>query len=448
MNENDELTISPEEDDNSDFLSKNKQREIYSTLLDEKISSLHADSIRHRLILQPDFQRHYVWDNRKASRLIESALMGIPIPVVYLAEEESKNGKKSVVIDGQQRLQSFFNFIENKFSLSGLSVYPELQGKKFNELIPLYQDRILDCSIRTITIKEGANGDLKFNVFERLNTGAVALNEQELRNCIYRGSYNNLLKELSQDPDFRFILGIGKTERRMLDVQHVLRFAAFYNHTYLQYRSPMKRFLNDDMRENRDISVEKQEKIRKAFKNSVSLVKSMLGERAFRRYQPGGDTNPTGNWDTKQFNSSLYDILMYCFADADKNLIMRNLDAIREAYIELMTTDRDFIDSITKATSDQQMVVRRFDKWRMKLDDVLKHDTNQPRCYSREFKQQLFEQSPICSICGQLISDIDDAAVDHIKQYWQGGSTTEDNARLTHRYCNISRRKHDDGSDT
>lgn len=421
-------------------------RQIDSQAYDDFIYNLHRAKQRGKLDIQPDFQRHYVWDSQKATSLIESALLKIPLPVVYLAEEE--NGKKSV-IDGQQRLTSFFSFIEgyfpdgNEFRLRRMQVFTDLKGKTYNQLSEEFQSRIDECPIRTVTFKKSSQAELKFNVFERLNTGAMALNDQELRNCIYRGKYNVLLRELASDPDFKAIIGIEGNERRMLDVELVLRFTAFLNINYQNYKPPIKSFLNEEMRERRNLSDDKAKDIRDAFKNSVSLVKSLLGPKAFRRYLPGTENNPKGGWEPQRFNASLYDILMFGFARKDKNLVMRNLDAIREAYIDLMTTDQEFIDSIMKSTSSLQAVTKRFDKWRNRLNAILDDDKSQDRCFTLAFKQKLFAQNPTCAICNQQIVSVDDAAVDHIEQYWRGGKTIDSNARLTHRYCNCARSRHD-----
>lgn len=229
----------------------------------------------------------------------------------------------------------------------------------------------------------------------------------------------------------------------MLDVELVLRFAAFRNMTYLHYKPPIKSFLNEEMRERQNLSDDKAEEIKAAFKNSVSLIKSLLGEKAFRRYLPGTSSNTRGDWEPKKFNASLFDVLMFGFADKDKNLVMRNLDAIREAYIDLMTSDEEFIEAIVRSTSSLQAVKKRFDKWRLRLDAILDADEPQDRCFSKALKQQMFDADPTCAICGQQIMSIDDAAVDHIEQYWLGGKTKPENARLAHRYCNCARSKND-----
>lgn len=443
----DEIEFEQENDTQEEQLVLERgERVIVSQPSDERVDILHSDMKRGRLLLQPVYQRHYVWDKQKASSLIESALMGIPLPVVYLAEEE--NGKKAV-IDGQQRLTSFFSYIDGvfpdgkPFRLGKMQVYPEFKGKAFKDLPEEMQDRITDCQIRTITFKKSSDPDLKFNVFERLNTGAVSLNDQELRNCIYRGNYNDLLRELAEDCDFRKIVGIEKSEKRMKDVELVLRYCAFLNLGYLNYQSPVKKFLNQEMRERASITVEKAAEIRKCFRNSVSLVYSMLGERAFRRYVPGVENSKDGQWEPKKFNVSLYDILMYGFARTDKNLVMRNLDLIREAYIDMQTSDTEFMEWIRLATSTGQGVRYRFDAWRHRLEKILDSDSKQKRCFSKDLKQKLFNENPCCAICGQQIASLDDAAVDHVEQYWTGGKTIPENARLTHRYCNWARSKGD-----
>src|SRR5690606_17547886 len=105
----------------------------------------------------------------------------------------------------------------------------------------------------------------------------------------------------------------------------------------------------------------------------------------------------------------------------------------------LMTTDLEFIDAIEIGTSEERKVVRRFDKWRNVLNDILGEQKKQARCFSYGLKEQLFNENPTCALCDNQISQIDDAAVDHIEQYWLGGKTIPENARLTHRFCNASR---------
>lgn len=423
-----------------DEIEQLSSREVIWTPTDPDIARLCARIQQGKIITDPDFQRKYVWRSEQKSRLIESILLKIPLPVIYLAESEDG---KCIVIDGQQRLMSIYDFRNGAYRLRKMNAFPELAGKKFSELDEELIDRIDNTGIHVVTFSNRCDPELKFNVFERLNTGAMSLTDQELRNCIYRGVYNDLLKELASDVDFRKLLGLSAEERRMRDVELVLRFAAFFHKTYLNYKAPIKAFLNEEMRKYRSISDGEALELRESFKKAVALVKSLVGDVGFKRFYPGNDNNRNGYWEKKRFNASLYDILMWSFSRADKNLVMHNLATIREAYIDLMTSDDEFIEAIEKSTSSLAMVRCRFKKWDERLEAILGDQVRQPRCFSIDIKKKLFEQNPVCAICQQSISCLDDAAVDHIEQYWMGGQTIEENARLTHRYCNCARSRND-----
>lgn len=164
-----------------------KERRVYSDKRDRSIFELYRQYQKGNLELRPEFQRLHVWDNSKSSRLIESVLWEVPIPVIYLSEESDS---KYSVIDGQQRLNAFIKFLENNLRLSGLAILTELNGKRFQDMPKDLQDKFENATIRIIEIRKESNPDVRFDIFERLNTGAVQLNAQELRNCIYRGEYN------------------------------------------------------------------------------------------------------------------------------------------------------------------------------------------------------------------------------------------------------------------
>jgi len=439
----DELLIEGDAENGDELHLPSTQREVITRAGDPQVNALHRNYQRGRLVLQPEFQRQYVWDRKKASRLIESVLLRVPLPIIYLSEQPDG---KEYVIDGQQRLTSLFSFVDGKFpsgepfKLTGLTAYEELNKKSFAELPADIQDRILDYTLRTVTLCKQSDRDLKFEIFERLNTGSEPLNDMELRNCVFRGPYNALLKSLAAEPDFRALLGLTTADKRMRDVEFVLRFASFYHATYLKYTSPMKRFFNQDMERHQNISEGDAEELRKVFKNALQNIRSLLGsQHAFKRYYAGDARDARGHWEPKKFNASLYDVLMGVFWDKDRNQVMAALDSLREGWIDLMANNADFRAAIERSTSSQEMVKRRFDLTRNLVEGILREHRVQPRCFSRQLKEQLFTANPTCAICGQAISEIDDSAVDHIEQYWRGGQTIPENARLTHRYCNAAR---------
>jgi hypothetical protein len=442
-----ELEFEAEEESGEELQLPISQREVLTRAADPEICSLHDKVKRGRLILQPEFQREFVWDRKKASRLVESVLLRVPLPIIYLSEEPDG---REYVIDGQQRLTSLFSFIDGKFpngepfKLTGLTAFKELNKKGFAELDQESQDRVEHYCLRTVTLLRQSDPDLKFEIFERLNTGSEPLNDMELRNCVYRGPYNALLKELAAESEFQDLLKTTRPDKRMRDVELVLRFASFYHSTYLQYTAPMKRFYNHDMEKYRNISPADADQLRSAFKNALVLARSLLGtEHAFKRYYPGAPQNPNGRWEVKKFNASLYDVLMGVLCDKDRNQVMAALDCLREGWIDLLSNNTRFNEAITLGTSNEEMVRVRFDLARQWIEGTLREFRRQPRCFTRDLKKQMFEANSTCAICGQAISEIDDAAVDHIEQYWRGGQTIPENARLTHRYCNMARSKKD-----
>ncbi len=254
------------------------ERKIVTQPSDPTIKSLVDKIDRGRLIVNPEFQRKYVWENKPIikSRLIESVILRVPIPTIYIADE---NGRE-IVIDGQQRLQTFHGFLNNKFKLKGLTVLKELNGVKYNQLIDsedkditklisMYgdiQDRICDTPIRVVKILQESHPDIKFEVFERLNRGSVKLSDQELRNCLYRGTFNELLKELTNNQDYLRLQGLGAPHKRMVDAERILRFFTFCDKSERNYRAPMKKFLNDFMKEKQNINEQEIENKRKLFK--------------------------------------------------------------------------------------------------------------------------------------------------------------------------------------
>ena len=431
----DDLPFELEDDDEPVELDV-KDRRVYSEKSDRTIFELSHQHKRGRLKLNPEFQRYYIWDDNTASRLIESVFLEIPIPVIYLAEDEDS---RYSVIDGQQRLRSLIRFLDNDLELRGLQVCKELNGKKYQNLASELQNKFENYTIRVIEIRKHSHSAVKFEIFERLNRGSFKLNDQELRNCIYRGKYNDLLKELAEDKDFMFMLGLKEPHKRMFDRELVLRFLSFYNNTYLKYAAPMKRFFNIDMEQHRELTDKQESDLRDAFKKSVQLTKTVFGSNAFKRFMPGTDKDQNGFWEKRKINQALYDIVMFGFTQYDKSQIVPLADAVREELIWLMTHDQDFIDSVLISTSSRDKVYTRFEKWIHSLKEVLGAPKTEERNFSISLKEQLFNANPTCAICGQRIHTVDDSEVDHVEFYWRGGKTIPSNARLVHRYCNRKR---------
>ncbi|MBW2003414.1 MAG: DUF262 domain-containing protein [Deltaproteobacteria bacterium] len=413
-------------------------RKIITSISEPEIKSLCEKIDKGKLVARADFQRNYIWDTKPKlkSRLIESVLLRVPIPVIYTAEQDDG---KELVVDGQQRLLTFYNFTKKDgFRLKGLRVLKELNGKNYSELGENLQDAIGDYPIRIIKILKESHKDIKFDIFERLNRGSVKLNEQELRNCIYRGSFNDLLKTLVKNKDFQRIQGLKDTHHRMIDAERILRFFAFCDLTERKYKGPLTSFLNNYMESHREISEKQKEDKTATFKKSVELCQTVFGDLAFRRWQLGDDEDANGYREDK-INEGIMDVQMYAFTQYDKRDLVGKATIIKDAFIDLMTKDRAFIESIERGTYDTNRVKLRTEKWFQKLREIVGYPEKDRRLYTFEEKKALFDSSNICHICGNEIAFIDDAHVDHLERYSEGGKTSIKNGKLSHRYCNLQK---------
>jgi hypothetical protein len=425
-----------DEDDSERLDLQDDQKKILWQAKDFSIREFLSMKNDRELILQPDYQRNYVATNKIASRLIESILLDVPIPVVFLAEEI--DGSFSI-IDGQQRLTTFISFLEEKFPnnkpfrLSSLKVFDNLNGKLFSDLSPEQQKKIRSTTIHSIIIKRESNPDIKFEIFERLNTGSTKLNDNEIRNNLYRGSYMDLLKDLSENPTLHKLIRKDIFKNRMGYRGWILRFFALSEKSYINYKSPMKQFCNKDLRDNQNINNEKIKEYRERFNHCLDLVDIVFGENAFRKYsyKPG---DVSGNWIMGKINAALFDVQMCGFVNYTKNQVISKSDQIREGLLELMTGNQEFIESISNKTANSDNLKKRFRIYMDMLENIISRPTN--RIFSYSVKEKLFNENPFCAISGQRILKIEDSEVDHIVPYSKGGETILENAQLVLRHFN------------
>lgn len=403
-----------------------------------RVSDLRNDWKEKLLDPDPDFQRKYIWKDERASLLIESILLNVPIPLIYTAEDE-KTGVE-LVVDGQQRLKSLFRFLDNDLKLKGLKVFSELNDKTFEQLEQSYQRKILRYPLPVVTISADSDEDVKFEIFERINSGAVPLNAQEIRNCVYHGHYNEFIKQLAKDPLFLEIVYNNNEPDRMQNVEVILRFTAFYLEGYQAYSGRLKSFINEHLKKQRRFFKEisesernkKFEDIRKEFRKSLELTRLIWGKNAFQTCFFNNKETKSLTW-TGKVVFTLFDVVMYGFASYTKPQIIPKIDSIRESLINLILNDPRFM---TKGGGFHKgMLKYRFNRWVGELQSIVDSPSH-PRGFSYRLKEELFVEDPTCSICGQRIRELDDSEVDHHIPYWKGGATIPENARLTHRFCN------------
>ena len=413
--------------DGGDFEEALERETILLDKNDRSLSELHRWYQRGRLILDTEWQREYVWNRKRSSCLIESFLIDLPIPVIYLAVNQEE---KYEVIDGLQRLTSVFDFFDNKYQLTGLEIKKDLNDCQFNDLPERLQDKLWDSTLRTFELSANTPKHLMFLIFERLNTGGVKLNEMEIRNCLYRGKLNDLIKELALLDKFKECVNQKNIHKRMKDRSHILRFLAFYQMKYQNARRGLKAFFNEFCETYKNPEDEKLNEFRNQFKNAIQAAYTIFGNRGFRLTSK-----------SRSANASVFQVICVSFTDYDLGALTRSADAIREEYLDLVSTDERWVDYVSRTTGALNRILYTFETWNARLRQVMENSepNDSTRSFSHELKEDLYRQNEVCEICGQKISLIDDAALDHDKHYWRGGKTVPENARLVHRHCNATR---------
>jgi uncharacterized protein with ParB-like and HNH nuclease domain len=332
-----------------------EERKLVTQAYDKSVSDLVTLMNDEEIILNPEYQREYIWDNKKASLLIESILLNVPIPVIYMSEEE--DGKWSV-IDGLQRLYSLQRFFLNEFKLTSLEVLTELNRHTFKDLNPKAKRIIKNGIIRIILIFKESHPEIKYDIFMRLNRGAVKLSEQELRNCLYRGKLNDLIKTLREDKKYLAILGLKKPHKRMTDAELILRYLSLSenmdrsNFTLKTYPGKMKTFLNDFLDDHRNPNDAKLSELKTRFLTTLEKVNDVFGKNAFRKIYK------SGSYD-KALNRSIMDSVMIGFENYDRRILSSKKEEIVKLLQDLINGNDKFADSISVATSDKKKIQDR-----------------------------------------------------------------------------------------
>lgn len=364
LEESDEL-LEENAGDPVDFWER-KQRELLTSVVDYNLQGL-TDLVTDRAIdLSPSYQRRLRWDERRQSRLIESFLMNVPVPPVFLNEDQY--GSYSV-IDGKQRITTIHDFMRGKLKLRGLEVFHELNGQTIDDLPVLLQRAVRTRpTLRAIIILRQSDEDVKFNVFQRLNTGGVRLNAQEIRNSAWPGPLNELINRLSENAMFHRLLGISSKQRsaiyqEMRDAEFVLRFLAFHD-SWEHFSGGMKRHMDRFMAENQRMSPELLEQARASFLLAVEAVNAAFGDHAFHRWTPDKET-----W-RRQVLASLFDAQMFAVQGIPVDALAAHRQEIVEGLKHLFG-DAEFRKSVDAATNTPALFRYRIGAVRQMVEALL-----------------------------------------------------------------------------
>ena len=328
-----------------------------------------VERIRHNeVILQPDFQRSdNVWSTPTRSRLIESLLLRIPIPVFYMAADQADNWK---VVDGLQRLSALRDFIlEKRLRLRGLEYLKQFNGRSFDDLPRPMQRRISETQLSCHVIEPGTPPEVMFNVFKRINTEGKPLVGQEIRHALNPGPARDLLAELSRSDEFLRATDRTVQPKRMADRECVLRFLAFRSLGDTKYAGRLDDFLMAAMKYLNNAPREQHASLRADFSRAMSLASDIFGREAFRKPNRHDYARPRS-----PVNKPLFESISVALAEVPERharILRSRKDQVVQDLNQLMKVDMEFVESITVGTQTTKQVRVRFARMRELLRGVL-----------------------------------------------------------------------------
>jgi hypothetical protein len=311
-----------------------------------------------RYIMDPEFQRAFVWDLDKQSKLIESCVMRIPLPVFYVAE--APDGR-IIVVDGLQRLTTFHRFLNNEFKLSGLprsnaGVAHYLEDKFFEDLEPRLQERIEDTQLVLYILDRKAPEAARLDIFDRVNSGA-ALTRQQMRNALYSGKATQWLRDQAASLEFKTVNAGSLKSKTMRDREAINRFAAFYLLGHKSYvGGEMDAFMAKALVQMNATSSKDLDNLQHLFRHSMKWNFSLFGTQAFRKSLKENDPKA---WRTP-LNISMFDVFSVSFARIAEDTFTAKQDKIKNKVMQLMSDDT-FLFSISYSTNSANQVLSRFE---------------------------------------------------------------------------------------
>lgn len=353
-----------------------EEQETYSDDSLYNITSFGTDMMLSQIITmykdgdleKPDLQRKYVWSKNEASRFIDSILLGLPVPSIFLAKTEDK---RLLIVDGYQRIMTIFEYLEvgtfsgdgNVFKLSKSEmIHPSWRGKAYVELTEAQKRAIRTYTIHAIVFeqKHPQNDTGMYQIFERINTGGRVLKAQEIRNCVYHGVFNEMLRALNKDECWRTVLGSDAEDSRMSDVELILRFFAFVylkdRDEYNQSQINLIKYLNDFMGSFGTLSEDEREKMTELFLRTIRFLNEKVGMNLFRNAK---EKNGHIAW-AKKVNPVIFDAVCTATVLCWENISSTDFgrDNLRNNYESLVFND-EFIRVTKQRTTNLTNIKKR-----------------------------------------------------------------------------------------
>ena len=320
-------------------------------VVDQLVSRIGHDEID----LAPDFQRIAgIWDNKRKSRLIESLLLRIPIPVFYVAADENERWS---VVDGLQRTWTIHDYVTGKYGLTQLEYLTKLDEYYYNDLPRPMQRRISETQLVVNVIEFGTPKEVMFNIFRRINTGGMMLNGQEIRHALHPGPIRTYLKDLVGTEEFLQATDNSIKTDRMADRECALRFLAFYVEPWERYSTnDLDRYLGLTMEKINAIGSIERTRFLMDFKKAMRTAFYIFGNDAFRkRYSPNEQRHP--------ISKALFEAWSVGLArrsDEDIDILVENREDVIAKFMSLMNDDWEFDTAISYSTGDPSRIRKRF----------------------------------------------------------------------------------------
>ena len=364
-----EIDIEPEDNSIEDIHGPFDPNAIDVDISVVNLGSLLEQLEYNEIDLQPEFQRESdVWTQVKKSRLIESVLLGLPLPSFYFSEDPETN--KLLVVDGLQRLCAFSDFcITKKLKLKGMQFLTELEGWTYDNLDRTQIRRIKSLKVTLNTLRKNTPQRVKLVIFQRVNTAGVPLTSQEMRNALYQKKATDLLKRMVKLDSFRKATGGKIPSKRMTDCDFANRFVAFYLYRK-EYDGNLDEFMGDALENINRMSQQEIDSIHDTFDRSMTICYRLLGNTAFKRPDP---QKPNSFLKT---NKAIFEVLSVSIAqltDNEQEILVQRKNRFQNEIYSLFKNE-DFIKSITSGTAKTRQVEYRHTKVQQLIKHVINYD--------------------------------------------------------------------------
>lgn len=380
-----EIEVDNEEDEEE--LGKIDTKDIIVYARDWTIDTIYQQIDNGNIDLNPAFQRRNAWTDDKRSKLIESIMIGYPIPEIVLAED-MKHKRTFIVIDGKQRLLTlagFMNHEKYKYwdtpKLKGLKLLNQLNGKTFEDfcqeknLKTEFGNSSLRCSVITNYRTEDGNDSVLYDLFYRLNSGSVKLSTQELRQALYRGHFSNWLIEVtSSKTQIHHALSLSDADKRMRDAEMVLRLLAFCFRAN-KYKGNLKSFLDESMQDFNQQWEKQEEKIKSKYEDILAAIDKL--KIAFEDYKCIGRKYQRGKFESRS-NKVLLEVEIFYFMQISAEEVESKHSEFIEAFKQMCTDDNDFRNSIESSTKNIYNYKVRYSKFGSLMQTMFSKDFENP----------------------------------------------------------------------